>query len=397
MVHALKQRVKNSLENRSPAIDFLRGVAILTVVMLHFWMCYEPKVPFQELIFSFKFWPYLARNGYWGVSIFFVVSGYLITSSIFSRFKEIKNVSLRDFYVFRFARILPPVALLIFVNYILDLMIDERLFFYRGDLGFFEWLEYIFILKPNNYWTAAGIYSGFSLGVMWSLLVEEAFYVAYPLVCLVTRNLKMLSIFLVGIIGYSYYYRSQANQYDAMFTYMGCFDLLALGCLVAIIKNQFPKTCKIFENKRVLYSSLVFMSAVYISWHCITVPTWGSLLIGLGAAFFILAAATSNIVQYSGFFGTTIRIMGLYCFEIYLSHIIVSQLFAKYLFYPFDQISRFRGMVDVYFLMTLSTTIFVSILFSEFYSEPLRRFLKNSFLLNSKNRAPRDTIKTKVS
>ncbi len=64
-------------------------------------------------IFSAELMRRLCRNGNYGVTIFFVISGFLITSTTLSRFGDLKQVNLRTFYSFRFARIIPNLALML--------------------------------------------------------------------------------------------------------------------------------------------------------------------------------------------------------------------------------------------------------------------------------------------
>ena len=101
------------LNRRDHTIDFLRGISILLVLIHHFHLTYRIDQGFFADLFSVEFMRRLGRNGNYGVTIFFVISGFLITSTTLSRFGELKNVSLRSFYSFRFARIIPNLALML--------------------------------------------------------------------------------------------------------------------------------------------------------------------------------------------------------------------------------------------------------------------------------------------
>src|SRR5271168_4802850 len=98
---------------RLDGVDLLRGLAIFFVLMNHVNMqLLGAKVPYThglppQLVYS------LVWNGQFGVQIFFVVSGFLITSTTLRRWGSLSNVSVRDFYLLRFARIAPLLLLLL--------------------------------------------------------------------------------------------------------------------------------------------------------------------------------------------------------------------------------------------------------------------------------------------
>jgi peptidoglycan/LPS O-acetylase OafA/YrhL len=98
--------------SRSAGIDFLRGLAILAVIALHLYIHIPTKSQFIEQ------WPPHLRqvvfwSGYYGVMVFLVISGYLITSISLRRWGSLQSVRPIAFYQLRFARIAPPLLLLI--------------------------------------------------------------------------------------------------------------------------------------------------------------------------------------------------------------------------------------------------------------------------------------------
>src|SRR6201993_5372447 len=98
---------------RLDGVDLLRGLAIFFVLMNHVNMqLLGAKVPYTkglpvQLVYS------LVWNGQFGVQIFFAVSGFLITSTTLRRWGSLSQVSVRDFYLLRFARIAPLLLLLL--------------------------------------------------------------------------------------------------------------------------------------------------------------------------------------------------------------------------------------------------------------------------------------------
>jgi len=102
--------VKNlyTYQKRDELIDVLRGLAIILVLMLHFHLSY-PLVFSEHLSLNF------IMNGNYGVTIFFVISGYLISSNALKRYGDLSQISMKHFYFLRCARILPPLVLALIV------------------------------------------------------------------------------------------------------------------------------------------------------------------------------------------------------------------------------------------------------------------------------------------
>ena len=115
--------VGGTFEKHNSGIDSLRGIAILSVILLHI----NIRIPFSEtflgsimpnMVYKILFW-----SGYYGVCIFFVISGFLITTSTLHKWGALPKISLSGFYVMRFARIMP---LLIGLLLILSLLYNIR-------------------------------------------------------------------------------------------------------------------------------------------------------------------------------------------------------------------------------------------------------------------------------
>lgn len=107
--------------SRIDGVDLLRGVSILFVLMNHVNMrLLGAKVPYLKGIPD-QLASTIAWNGQFAVQMFFVVSGFLITSTSLRRWGTPANLSVRDFYLLRFARIAPLMLLLLLVLSVLHL------------------------------------------------------------------------------------------------------------------------------------------------------------------------------------------------------------------------------------------------------------------------------------
>lgn len=152
-------------------LDSFRGLAVVCVLLFHF-----------------NIFP----NGFLGVEIFFVVSGYIITFLLVQEWMGTKKINLKDFYARRIARIYPPLLLmvltttLLFVNFPI-ISITNKFFSevrYTA-FGLTNWYE---LFHNSGYWEN-GVKS--PLLHVWSLAIELQFYFFYPLIYKLFFNKKM--------------------------------------------------------------------------------------------------------------------------------------------------------------------------------------------------------------
>jgi peptidoglycan/LPS O-acetylase OafA/YrhL len=226
-------------ERRYAVIDTIRGVSILLVVLLHV----QIRIPLQKTWFfqaaPTELWRLLFRNGNDGVRMFFVVSGFLITTTSLQRWGNISRLDARRFYQLRFARIAPTLAVLLAVLSLLhlagidDYVIDTtRASLPRALLAastfHLNWLE-----ASRNFYLPA------CWDVLWSLSVEEAFYLLFPLVALLYRWPLAGHALLLGLFVGGAWIRCSLID-EPMWQskgYLCCADAIALGCFTAIVSH----------------------------------------------------------------------------------------------------------------------------------------------------------------
>jgi peptidoglycan/LPS O-acetylase OafA/YrhL len=201
-----------------PALDGLRGFAILGVLLQH----------------NFSFLP-VPRYGWVGVDLFFVLSGFLITE-ILLKTKEQKNY-LPNFYIRRILRIFPLYygSLILFFSLApLISQFKDQYSYYSANQGML-WMHlqnWLYIAKPrlDNH----TVFSHF-----WSLSIEEQFYLVWPLIilaCHQTRRLVLLIyVALLGSIVFRFMTWSYFGNGDTNFLlqYMTRIDGLCVGSLIA--------------------------------------------------------------------------------------------------------------------------------------------------------------------
>ena len=166
-------------------ITGLRALAVIPVVLYHAF-------------------PSVIPGGYYGVDIFFVISGYLISGIIFKGLLN-QSFSYKDFYVKRIKRILPNLSLL-FAFVLLFGLFYLTATEYKA-LGKHVYASGLFIqnfrlLKDVGYFTTDALHQ--PLLHLWSLAIEEQFYIVFPIICAVLfkkwRSVKLLSLVTVTIV-----------------------------------------------------------------------------------------------------------------------------------------------------------------------------------------------------
>lgn len=166
------------------ALDGLRALAVLAVLLYHADVLWLP-------------------GGYLGVEIFFVVSGYLITSLLLAEYRAHNQINFKQFWVRRARRLLPALfALLIGVMTYAVIFLPEEVASLRGDvLAAFTYItNWYLIAAEKSYFEVAGRPS--MLRHLWSLAVEEQFYLIWPLVfALILTRLRTRGALLLLMLG----------------------------------------------------------------------------------------------------------------------------------------------------------------------------------------------------
>lgn len=209
-----------------PSIDGLRALAVLAVIAYH-------------LNFSW------AKGGFIGVDIFFVLSGYLITNILLTQWEKTQTLQLKTFWLRRFRRLIPAVYIMIVVVVIYSVLFHpEILKNLRGDAfaSFFYVSNWWFIFHDVSYFDSFGLPS--PLKNLWSLAIEEQFYLVWPVFLLGflrwVKNPKLLLKIVIGLALLSAIWMTVLYDpgTDPSRVYYGtdtrAFDLLA-GCALAFV------------------------------------------------------------------------------------------------------------------------------------------------------------------
>lgn len=181
---------------RNPGIDLLRGLAIVLVVFNHIGL----RIPLKKTALADVLPTWLLSrlnyNGYEAVFVFFVISGFLIAGNALRRWGSLERIDMRAFYARRFARIVPCLLALVAVLSVLHLLAVPDYTITRAGQSLPRAIIAALGLHLNWYEGMTGYLPG-NWDVLWSLSIEEAFYLGFPLVCLLARRRWVLAPLLV--------------------------------------------------------------------------------------------------------------------------------------------------------------------------------------------------------
>lgn len=241
-----------------PTLNGWRAISILLVLLYHgFWFHISP----DSLEPNLEIW-YIVKQGVHGVSIFFAISGFLISSRVLKEIEKNGFFNMRDFYIKRVFRILPP-----YLIYILALIFIS--FFYPLDLSSGELISSILFLRIylNNHemWYTAHF---------WSLCVEEHFYI---ILSFLYKYLKiksnqiiyLVSLSIISVWTYLVFHNQNmellktVDHYAKVFVYM---KYMFWGALFALSGNTiFLQKVKVYgKNKWLVDLSFVVLVLMII-------------------------------------------------------------------------------------------------------------------------------------
>jgi peptidoglycan/LPS O-acetylase OafA/YrhL len=243
---------------RIPIVDFIRFGSIFIVLGGHFfpqWFVqFIASPPLKKMVLN------VFHNGAYGVTCFFVVSGFLITDMLVDGQLDFSRIDLKVFYVKRFARIFPLLAAVVLTAFFLEHvkgLLDSRIQSYHvwNDASGFGWSFWFSLVTFNFNWYLIGNCSveGFQWNVLWSLAIEEQFYFCYPLIVKTLQNRKKVLIFLFSVVLSSFLYRLCVSVYfdlngqrtptfwqavsDQMASF-AAFDQIAIGGILYFINKK---------------------------------------------------------------------------------------------------------------------------------------------------------------
>ena len=340
-------------------IDGLRALSVFFVILFH-----------ADLT--------LFSGGYIGVDVFFVISGYLITSSINKQILN-QSFSFKEFYLRRIRRIIPVLAFMI-----ISVTIPAYLFMFPSDFEVFSRTAIHTMLSTNNFflWNNVNNYFVEYVDLMpllhtWSLSVEEQFYLIWPILLVILhrffnlhKRLLFIVVFLVLSILLSIYLTHENISMAYFLLPARLFELL-MGAVLAMFWDRLPNMKKNINHLiSLLGVFLIILPAILLSKNSLF-PGLNAFWPCLGTVLLILSGKQK---ETQGFVNSLLELkllvfFGLISYSMYLWHWPIL-VFIKYLGYEFTK-QIVAGAIFV--------TILLSYLSWKFIEQPFRHKFKYNF------------------
>ena len=285
--------MSNNKSKYLPSIDSLRALAVLAVIIYHVDVNYLP-------------------GGFLGVDLFFVLSGYLISSLIIKEYRKTGSLNLYNFYIRRARRLLPAVYFMITVGLVVMVLFNEVLLrksHLDAIFGYIYSSNWWYIFHKLDYFDSFGAQSPFKH--LWSLAIEEQFYMIFPLLFLLVNRKKkskdgtyklnknflyvVLGLILVSLIAHILLF--DINNISRIYfgTDTRAFSLL-VGVVGAILYPMERLHAKVTPQQNMLYSVVSLVSIATLITVMIYTSEYNTLLYRGG---FLLVAILGLIVIIS--------------------------------------------------------------------------------------------------
>jgi peptidoglycan/LPS O-acetylase OafA/YrhL len=342
--------------NYYPKLDNLRAIAVLLVIVSH-WFSSE------------HFLNRYTSNGAYGVTLFFVLSGFLITGILLDYKSKIQahtsslKVALRIFYIRRALRIFPIYYILLFI-----------LFIWQTDSisSSFGWH---FFYLSNVYFWLQGSFHG-SLSHFWSLAVEEQFYLLWPLLLLMIPQRNILFLFLIGVLSSMIFrfFMVTANNEMARFLLPANIDSFCIGGFFSLVMREKLKwTQNIHQSKwtRIILATVFFLFAILIEHAAFSAGIKSALFLctlSISFGFMILGTCQQGtpMLLKPILHNRPLRFIGKISYGMYLYH--------NFIPYNYNlQIDFLSESLSMYFVQLLRflELIFVSLISWYFVEQPI--------------------------
>lgn len=307
-----------------PSIDSLRAIAVIAVIIYHIDANYLP-------------------GGFLGVDLFFVLSGYLISSLIIKEYKTTGTVNLYNFYVRRARRLLPAVYFMITVILIIITLFNGVLLkksYLDALFGYIYSSNWWYIFHKLDYFDSFGSQSPFKH--LWSLAIEEQFYMFFPLIFLIfNRKSKanngnnklnknfiyvVLSLILVSLIAHILLF--DINNINRIYfgTDTRAFSLL-VGVVGAILYPMDKLSERTTKKDNITYSIVSLVSILVLIGIMITTSeytTWlyrgGFLLVAIIGLIIIISSGRQYTIMSKLLSFKPFVFIGKISYSLYLWH-----------------------------------------------------------------------------
>lgn len=360
--------IEYSPNKHIPALDCIRGLAVLLIILFHF---------FDFVIFKF---------GWVGVDLFFVLSGFLITGILLD--SKSATYYYRNFIVRRILRIFPLYYFVLLISLIVVPLVWPMLF--GGGFEYYTHNQLYFWLYMQNWlYSNTGFPKNPTLIHFWSLAVEEQFYIFWPFIVGVFSARRLFIVSLI-IIVLSLFFRlwigpklGLIHPYEYMATFSR-MDALSVGAIIAILIRKRPAWLEKYTFP-VFMVSLVALLATMLILRAVLflrlAPVY-TLIDILAGCLLIFMLNRRKFFILRPLYHPVFSFLGKYSYGIYIYHYLVFRI-MEYHFLP--KLALFSGTREITLIINgiiaFAISILISILSYRFIEQPflkLKKFFSNS-------------------
>ena len=317
-----------------PTLDGIRGTAVLIVIASHLpvLLRYQSVTPWHLL-------NRLLSGGFLGVDIFFVLSGFLITSLLLKEHSNNLQINLSHFYARRARRLLPALYLLLVVDFAISVVEKSSL---TG-----QWNEtWTSILYLNNWyyvlpWLRHGSTNFESnLGHLWSLAVEEQFYLLWPMVLILLLKFRrskvvvpiFIALFIVAVVLHrTVLWHDHVSWMVILIRTDARLDSLLVGALLAFFFRHVDVHKTVL--KWLAYAALpLFIMSAYQGPSSPIFYSSGFTLVAFAVFVMILASIEQAWIVSRVLEQSWLRFIGRISYGLYLWHFVVFMFLSKHFF-----------------------------------------------------------------
>lgn len=295
-----------------PEIDGLRAIAILSVFIFHL---------------AFK--PSLLQGGFLGVDVFFVISGFLISTILFQQLEKTGTIDFKDFYLRRIKRILPSLLIIIVSSTFLAWFILLPKDFEAFSRSAFATLMFSsnFYFKKTDYFATSS--DEFPLLHTWSLAIEEQFYIIWPLVAMLIWKLgghkkRIVSILLLisASAAAVVYYGDGKSSAEAYFSPLTRAYELMLGAatsyLIYIARIKVSQHWWSWVNPLCILTLII--SFLFVNPDTSYIPGTPSLVVCIATCLLIIGTFQTNGWAKKALSFKFLTLIGQHSYSLYLWH-----------------------------------------------------------------------------
>jgi peptidoglycan/LPS O-acetylase OafA/YrhL len=348
-------------------------------MLLHFGLAYGFKLALPDAVPSTWVRAVLVSGNY-GVSMFFVISGFLITGNVLRRYGSFAAIDMKNFYLLRLFRLGPLLLLMLAIITALWLAGLPKFGNFHDKQPMPAWFQWLAVFSVLTFWhnvllEIVGNWFNYAMNICWSLSVEEVFYLAFPLLIRFVRTRWLLLfialVFIAIAPAYRWLHRDDENYF--LYGYLACFDQIAIGCLAALLaarKRAWSKTMR-KAGALLCVIALAYFYAQGFNGH----EAFGFTCLAMATAGLLICVAGLDTNKLGAYLMAPLSWIGARSYELYLFHLIVLGILTE--IWPKATLAFNMKFPLMALFFVLSMT--VAALAGRFVGNPLNQHLRRRY------------------